>query len=752
MWEKMLAMADVPTRTRSEVMHLIDQGLDLHRYMRAPVDPAFDISTVSGVELSTASQFISRGLPPRMYIPSPAFVVGAPGDSTVHGSKAAFAKAEIKKWAASGAIHPIKRTNAHMVLPVFVVANSKSLRLVYDASPANVFFEQGTMSYPNLNQFTAHLHATDWLWSLDYKTAYHSLKVNKASRKFVCFEADGQLWAFHSAPFGLNMLCRIFQMLADCTAAFARRILRLIVIAYLDDMGGNNIPTPAWMAAMAKPNPSATDVAAAKHALATLAAHGRAPLYPHDCQSPEAYTAIRAHDGAWVMSALAYVLGFTTSRGKSHLHGSKILPLLGLHVNLKRMGYDVPPPKLERVLRQTRELLSFDCTDVRAMQRYTGYLQSLVIVAPTIAVYLRYLYNAMSLAGYDDMSAIVDLTTDDVRQSLTALLNLKGLAEFHSWIIERHVPVALYTDAEPGGLGSLLHMDGTEHWWQMPVPGASANTPAQPIHIVEGVALKCSLSAHAHMTRGRWIDIYTDNELLRYALRKGTSRKDNMHRIVHAIYEELLANGNRWQVMRVPTKVNVVADVLSRTVGHGPMAAAMQIQGIRSPDAPQWELSLSRTAFAIVEAFCVEMSHTTFTVDVCADELNRKLRRFYALYYCTVDGAVGQNALAHNLALSAEGMPEVCYCFPPVIMITAMWKHLRECGAKGVIIVPDNAALPWFSSIHALALGVRQLTYIGAADMLVRTSLGAAPRNTVADEILLMAYFDFSAPLAVAAA
>ena len=185
---------------------------------------------------------------------------------------------------------------------------------------------------------------------------------------------------------------------------------------------------------------------------------------------------------------------------------------------------------------------------------------------------------------------------------------------------------------------------------------------------------------------------------------------------------------------RVTTIENVHADDESRLIGLGPLATRHGQAAIRP-------VALTRSYFHIVQSFLQEMSGLDFTIDICADEFNTKSTRFYASYYTPL--SVGINCLAHDIGRSADGSPEVCYTYPPAAILAPVLKHMRECGAKGVMIYEDDARLPCLTDLRANAVVTRLLAPRACSDALIAYSSPTTAKPLTTRSNLCMGYFDF---------
>ena len=387
----------------------------------------------------------------------------------------------------------------------------------------------------------------------------------------------------------------------------------------------------------------------------------------------------------------------------------RMLTHLGLTINTTHLRLDIPPAKLSRIVSNLQALRDADVVAARDLASVVGRIQSLSIAAPAVAAYLRPLYNAsagLDVHGYND--TLISLSPPRIRHAVTSLLRLERMAASHSFAPSRHLTLRVWTDASTRGLGGFAVVDGVEHRWQAPVPSGYMG---DDIQVLEALAYLLWMYHHARMLRGRWIDLHVDNESTRYALLKWSSRNELLNDIVQDVFEFTLAFSVRIRVYRVSTHRNVHGDVQSRTVGLGPFAD-------RLDDELRLSIALVKPAFDVVCSFAQEMASRSLTIDLFADEVNAKLPRFYANYFCPA--AVGLNALAFDISVDSAGHAELFYAFPPVVMVGPLLAHVVACKAQGIILYPDDATQPWFAEMERVARSSRLLASRASTDVLVK--------------------------------
>jgi hypothetical protein len=703
-------MAETPAWQRDEVTGWIDGGVKVEDYF-APFPPRErDIQRLPAQIQTAVRDADASGHPPRTWLKNPP--LGA--DDTPFGSKRAFVDAEIRRLLQSGAIARVDE-QPWLVMPLVVAVGSKKLRLVFDCRLLNLFCVKRELKYPSVGDFARGVERDDYMSSIDAKSGYHSVRLAHSSRKYMGFEYDGRFYVFLVLPFGWSLAPFVYQTLTDIRTG-AARALGVHDIGYLDDDAIAELQR--WLADF-----KSSAVAA------TLRDKGRCVLDDSDFDSVVQRRQYRAASASWIVTAIAYLAGFTLNRDKARLVPSRQLLFLGIVVDSEARCFAIPDDKMARAVQDTDALLAADWTNKLSLQRYCGRMNFLAVAAPVIHAYLRPLWDLM---GGDEVSAVdlVPLADPAVRAALTALRGIKLWDRVFPWSAERHAPLVIHTDASGSGMGGeLIRDDGSPLLWQAPVP---AELVGSPIHILEGLAVVLMLQRCGAELRGRFVDLYVDNESVRLAILHWRARDAALNDVITAICDLQLAYRIHLQVRRVPTEENVVADRLSRTTSG-------EFDVIEHGDH-----MLAERYFAKVASWAKRHFHGDFSVDLCANERNRQCRRFYSLRFSRADGFLGLNALAHDCGVSKSGERELVYVNPPWALLGAIWRHLRQCRARGVLLFPLVPSYPWFGDVVGRCLEVAVVAPAGANDVFLQPSRGYAASVGPVPWAVAAGRFDFS--------
>ena len=84
--------------------------------------------------------------------------------------------------------------------------------------------------------------------------------------------------------------------------------------------------------------------------------------------------------------------------------------------------------------------------------------------------------------------------------------------------------------------------------------------------------------------------------------------------------------------------------------------------------------------------------HGPFTLDPFASNITKKVTKFYSRIWC--QGSQGVDAFAYSW------QNEVCWLVPPPKLIPRTIKHMRQCKARGILIVPKWQSAIFWPIIH----------------------------------------------------
>jgi hypothetical protein len=421
-----------------------------------------------------------------------------------------FVSREITNLVQCGAVTK-SRSIPRCVLPLGVEPNKP--RLILDARFVNLWCEPPEMQYDTLREFQRGIRQDDWMFSLDFKSGYHHIKLKESSRKFFGFEWEGTYYTFNVLPFGWNVSPYVFNTLSTLLAAFLRERGHHSLV-YLDDFGFG-LP-------------------------AAMSEHDRLVM-------------------VWKVVALMYLAGYTISVKKSNLIPSKSMILLGFGMDSVRQRYFIPERKLKSFLALLGLVTCGAKIPVRSFQSLVGKAESMSLAAPPVRIFLRSAYEALAKALRRGNDSVI--LSETVAADLLQLKALESWDRLSTWYSEGHVTFRMETDASLRGWGGTLSF-GDEY---REVGGPfSADEDDEPIHVKELLAVQRSLEALTVHVRDCFLDVYTDNVIVQYTLLKGSATDLVMRAYSKTLLDFQLRQNVIIRVFRISTGDNVRADALSR--------------------------------------------------------------------------------------------------------------------------------------------------------------------------------------------
>jgi hypothetical protein len=599
-------------------------------YLKLPRAEEDEIrDTLSGIDVTTTftpyTGFIAGKLVVAAKEPPPIHIK----NHKLSKEDADFLADDIAQLLACGAVRECDKADIQLIQPLGVVAQATKKRTIYDCRYLNRFCKAEDIKFDSLLSFAEQIDSDDVMFKSDLKSGYHHLALLPISYKYFGFEFRGKFYVWLCLPLGWNCSPRKFQLVTRALSAFTARH-GLAKMIYLDDF--------AW------------------------AIRKRTPPRLRKWLVWQVFTDINS-------------AGFHASKKKSLWDPATRMELLGMIVDSHELWFLVPEAKRQRYLSLLRELLAGDHArlhvQVALLEQVLGKLQSLSIAIPTISLFLLKAYKALAAARqHDRQFAHLPAGAADDLAELFRLADWKGLSRWPQWFAKR---LKIFTDACDHSYGfSFLH-DGLYQDFH----GHFGVLHQQlRIHSKEHIAVQVAFEALPQTINDTLIDLYTDNEIVRWTVLKGGKVEDEGRTRAFALYlmHLQLERSLRVRVFRVPTEKNVRSDWLSR----------LKLLGLGRADSR--EAMLHPGLFHEVERHW----GVHFTIDACANEHNRQTERFIATYDSDIMKPVAANMFAYHF----HG--EYAWIFPPFALIGPALIHLRSCKAKGVMVIPHDTTKQWW--------------------------------------------------------
>jgi len=208
----------------------------------------------------------------------------------------------------------------------------------------------------------------------------------------------------------------------------------------------------------------------------------------------------------------------------------------------------------------------------------------------------------------------------------------------------------------------------------------------------------------------------------------GSAKDPKLREFSRYLLQFQLDNNVVIRVHRISTEDNGRSDALSR----------LALLPRSSDEVDASDIRISDAAFESV----LSWFGSPFTIDACASMVNRSCRRYISLSACVWDPPVCLNAFCFNFP-DFNGGPELIFCHPPRPLIASLWNHFRQCGVKGVMIIPKLQHTQWFAMIMLEAVNLFCFALQGDVDAICWHNSSTPVTDRPLDADLLAVAFDF---------
>jgi len=542
-----------------------------------------------------------------------------------------FVEAELQELLLERAIELVgtgqRPAGLRLVSPVFCVPKSSgSWRLVHDLRLLNSQLHAPKFKLEGLDKAAVLLQPNCWMVKLDFRRGYYHVDVDLGSRDWLGFQIGENLYRWNVLPFGISMAPYTFTRVVGVVVRHLRR-LGVRIMAYLDDF---------------------LLVAATREEV--IAARDR-------------------------VLALLDDLGWVIALDKSVLEPHQSLDFLGLSINSQTMEFSIPGTKLVKLLAVVDSVLQGNSLSAWQLASVAGKLVSIMRAWPAVRVFCTELYDALSAALSASRSWTQKIgLSQHARQDLIWIrLNM---AKLHGAPIQYPSAVLLLTtDASAVGWAGFVVINGVRRVASGVFPPDMSDCP---IHELEMRAVWFALQALRTFVQNRFVQVVTDNSIVRAHLHRPGGRSVQTARIGKEIFAlcalfNVRLVGAAW----IHSHCNPIADYYSR----------------HELDVDDYRLN-PRVFLEIARRF------GPLEVDLMANEYNAQLDRFVSWH------EEAKSWRVNAFTLSWRGLRG--FCHPPLTLIPRVLHHARECRACVVMVLPDWPA-PWLPLLLSMETARWQL-------------------------------------------
>ena len=708
-WKAALAAACCPPFETALLVDVVDNGLDLLRFFKAP-EERFQNGAGVVKEPNPRARARHERLIPSMHFPN------RPLDPLPShlGVAEVVLREKVAELVAMGAARPCPPGEKPWVVsPLTLAVNGAGtkVRLIHDLRGLNTFLDPFSFKFPTLREWVKGIDEGDLLVGVDWQAAYHAILLDENSQSLCGFELDGRYYVMVALPFGLNIAPALFQLSTEVFHAFLRRYGGIRSMGFIDDSAAS---------AGAQFGQSAVE-------------RGRAV--------------------AWLLCEASYIAGHTVSVPKCQLTPLPTMRHLGLLVDALKRAFHIPRDKLDRFNDLLQRLLKNGCASIVELQRLAGWLVSFTAAVPCALVFLRELF-AVVAEGLRRGARVVSVASAAARDALAALQDVELWSGAFPWPSDSHLHVhVVATDASSTGLaGALVVSTPTLDRWQPLLfryrRGLTGEERERHIMVNEARAVLEAVEEFHSVLAGNHVRFLIDNEAAQAALAGVGSVNLELNAVVKATWRALI----KWAIHpafdRIATLDNTVADGDSRArMRSGETWRATCL-------APRAHVLLSLEYPRFVPIWCRPRSEIQLhprlaervhrfaqgriSLDLFATKRSTLVPRFVSL----LPEADGSQVAVDAFSFCPDGS-EIVYCNPPWHLYAAVRNHLRAVRASGVWVYPDDARALWFPVVREASRGAEVLATAWEAATFVSCSNAGNQVLPAGQYDLIMAWFDF---------
>ena len=513
---------------------------------------------------------------------------------------------------------------------------TKDLRPCLNLKKFNNFTVYKKFKMEGISTVRELIRPNDFLTKIDLKKAYHHVPIHPNTRKYLQFIWRKKRYQFTCLPFGLQSAPRVFtKVLRPVLGILRSRGIRLV--AYLDD-------------------------------ILVLSRSRKAAV----------------RDSNMVLELLQN-LGFLINDKKSVLKPSKKMEFLGVVINTKRLIVQVPKKKLNKFLKEARQIYNkaknHKQITIRKLAGIIGKLNSMAQAMQGTELHIRGLQWALAEHTSRQPGRHVRWDTHiHLHHHPHAVQDLEWWSKKAPlWngraVMQRNTPdKIIYTDASNTGYAGVLD---TGRGLQVVTRGFWSSREVEQLSINARELLAISrtilgLLKHRHW-KNKTVLVYTDSLVCVWCINKQTSKGTNIFHELQRLLFKCRASKIHLVATHIPGKDNVVADFESR----------------RFYDCSDWRLNPS--VFSVLDS--VWGPHT---VDWTATRLNTQLPRFCSWLY---DPEATYIDVFKSLHSRENG-----YTNPPFSIIGRLLQLVRIRRATLTIVAPVWRAQPWWPMLMAMCI------------------------------------------------
>lgn len=421
-----------------------------------------------------------------------------------------FLSKEVASLQEKGAVEIVKSPSPGYYSRLFLVPKaSGGWRPIIDLSPLNKSLQLTDFKMETVASVITAIRAGDFMASIDLQDAYFQIPVHPASRKFLRFMFEGDIFQFKCLCFGLatapQVFTRVFQLVSEWAHRRSIRLLR-----YLDD----------WLIIATS--------------LAECQAHLRMVL-------------------DFVLS-----LGVKINSKKSDLTPKQVSCYLGMEINTVSSRVFPSEARILKLKSHISKFLRSTYNSAKDFQVLLGLLASMEKLVPGGRMRMRAMQWQLKELWHFPMDPDT-LLPSNPQMSL----------DLQWWSQSTHLRLGtplgcpppqslLFTDASTEGWGA--------HWNKSTASGLwSSSEKALHINVLEMRAVLLALKKFAPQLQGQKLGLMSDNSsVVAYLNKQGGTKSADLCKATREVLQLAEFHAISLRANYIPGKKNILADSLSR--------------------------------------------------------------------------------------------------------------------------------------------------------------------------------------------
>ena len=382
-----------------------------------------------------------------------------------------------------------------------------SLRVIADLSTLNNYIQPVTFRMPSITDLQKQLSSPKWLAKIDIEDAYLHIPVKKFFQSFLGIKYKNKFYQYAALPFGLSAAPAIFSGIIGHPIKLARD-QGVKCLAYLDDIIiWENTPT--------------------------------------ECQK----------SGETLMKLL-HNMGFQVHPRKSILNPSQNLTWLGIEWDAKTGSARYPVEAAEKLAQTTTHIIRKSSCSRREMESLLGKMAFIAQISPIAQIQKKFL-GPMLRNWFPKKRDTPKQLTNCLIEGLIWWTETENISMWNTFRRPKKQEW-VWSDASLKGWGGH-NSKGKQ------ISGLWKTDLNEHINLLELRTVRFCINSNL-IQNNSTINIHTDNQVAFHTIQNwGSTRSQELTQEMKIIHKICMNRQLKIVPHRIPGKLNVVADALSRT-------------------------------------------------------------------------------------------------------------------------------------------------------------------------------------------